>query len=242
MKKFLLKVSIFAAFAFFVQVITPVYVDPFNVFHWEHIRDNGIEPNKNYVKMKYILANPEKFDSFLFGSSRVAAIHTENITGEKCYNMTISTGLPGWHLLNIKTLFRNGIIPKKIYIGVDTVSYTGDYELQSNEPMRCPYEYLDDDIMRFARLYFAPRSALSSLNTTLKFLLNKNSVVTDAEIFYGSSHMNTRLILTGATNAILTLILTAMFIITAAETSRTYLLRWTFSERPQKFAANMAQN
>ena len=49
--------------------------------------------------MKYILANPGKFNSFLFESSRVGAIHTDKINGEKCYNMTLSTGLPGWHLV-----------------------------------------------------------------------------------------------------------------------------------------------
>ena len=183
MKKFLLKVSIFAAFAFVIQVILPIWIDPFNVFHAENIRFQGGDPNKNYVKMKYILANPGKFDSFLFGSSRVGAIHTENITGERCYNMTLSTGLPGWHLLNIKTMFENGIYPKKIYIGVDTVSYTGDYEKQINDPMRCPYEYLRHDIIHFAELYFTGTIVMHSLKTVLHVLPEENTTFS-REIFY----------------------------------------------------------
>ena len=27
-----------------------IAIDPYNVFHWSSVRDNGVEPNKNYVK------------------------------------------------------------------------------------------------------------------------------------------------------------------------------------------------
>ena len=68
MRKFLLKILIFAAYAILISIISSVWADPFNVFNWENVRANGVQPNKNYIKMKYILANPEKYDSFLFGS------------------------------------------------------------------------------------------------------------------------------------------------------------------------------
>ena len=184
MRKFLLKVSIFAAYAVILSVITSIWIDPFNVFHWENIRANGVMPNKNYIKMKYILANPEKFDSFIFGSSRVGAIHTDKITTrEKCYNMIYSTGLPGWHLLNIKTMVENDIHPKKIYIGIDSVSYTGDYDKQINDPMRCPYEYLSDDIIRFMKLYFDSGMVLKSLNTIIRSFSGKIEVI-NTKAFY----------------------------------------------------------
>lgn len=184
MKKFLLKILIFALYALAVSVIIPFSLDPFNVLHWEHIRVNGVEPNKNYIKMKYILANPGKFDSFMFGSSRVGFIHTHKIIGEKCYNMTYSSGLPGWHLLNIKTFLDNGIRPKKIYIGLDWYSYpvSRSYNNQVHDPIRCPYEYLANDTQHFIKLYLDTSAAVKSL--FFKFQSLHGVEIINTETFY----------------------------------------------------------
>ena len=102
MKKFLLRILPFVIYAFILHVVFPVIVDPFNVFHADNIRTNGVELNKNYIKTRYILKHPDRFDSFLFGSSRVGAIHTDKIPGLRTYNMTYSAGLPSEHLANIR--------------------------------------------------------------------------------------------------------------------------------------------
>lgn len=183
MRKFLLKVSIFATYAVFVSIIIPFLVDPFNVFHAERIRINGSESNKNYIKMKYILANPEKYDSFLFGSSRVGMIRTNKIQGENCYNMTSPSVVPAWHLLNIETLLKNNIRPRKIYIGVDSYSYPDDYTKQINDPIGCPYEYLADDTVHFMSLYFNPSLTFRALvNMCYNYI--KGMEKPDVDIFY----------------------------------------------------------
>ena len=74
MRKFLIKISIFLFYSFLLVVAFPYVVDPFNVFHADNIRPSIIEPNKKYIKMKYILKNPNKFNAYMFGSSRVGAI------------------------------------------------------------------------------------------------------------------------------------------------------------------------
>ena len=61
-------------------------IDPYNVFHWSRARDNGVEPNKNYVKTQYVLHHPEQYDTFIFGNSRVGSIDASGI-GDPCYNM-----------------------------------------------------------------------------------------------------------------------------------------------------------
>ena len=63
MKKFLWKICPFILFILVLEIAIPMAVDPYNVFHWRQIRDNGVEPNSNYIKMEYILHNPDKFDS-----------------------------------------------------------------------------------------------------------------------------------------------------------------------------------
>ena len=163
MKKFLLKVSVFIIYALALHIIVPLVIDPFNIFHAENIRDNGIQPNQNYIKMKYILDNPDLYNGFLFGSSRVGALHTDKILGEKVYNLAYPNGLPAEHLANITTFLKNDIKPSVIYIGVDSLSYTEEMSDHIPEHLRCPYEVMRDDKAHFFSLYLNPFVAIRSL-------------------------------------------------------------------------------
>lgn len=179
MKKFLLKVSIFTVYAFIIQVIFPIAVDPFNVFHADNIRPNGVISNSNYIKTRYVLKNPKKFECFLFGSSRVGAIHVDKIREEKCYNMTYSMGMISEHMDNIKTFFANGIRPSKIYIGFDDISLTGKVNERIMSSVYCPYEYIVKNPVHFYSLYLSTKSALFSLPIILSYSGSR-----DNKIFY----------------------------------------------------------
>lgn len=174
MKKFIYKILLFSLFCGIFMTSIPVLIDPYNVFHTDNIRDNGIEPNTNYIKMNYILKNPDKFDAFLFGSSRVGAIHTENISDVNCYNMTYSEGIPQEHLDNLKTLIQHDIIPKRVYLGVDSLSYTMNPREHYTEHSRISYEYAKKHPIAFLSLYLDPNMALKSLKTTKAYTPQPN--------------------------------------------------------------------
>ena len=139
MKIFLKKIAPFVFFILLLEIAIPILSDPYNVFHWRRIRDNGVEPNSNYIKMEYILHNPDKFDSFLFGSSRTGFIDVEKIPDGKWYNMSYSEGLPEEHLENLRELIANGIIPKNVMIGVDNISCLVDPSIHDKQFYRIPY-------------------------------------------------------------------------------------------------------
>lgn len=158
-------------------------IDPFNVMHVFAIRTNGVEPNKNFIKMTYVKENPDKFDSFLMGSSRVGSIHVENIPDAHCYNMTYSEGLPAEHLDNIKSFLDAGIVPRRIYMGVDSHSYTILPETHFEEGIRSSYEYLRAHKWNFAKLYWDPAVVITS--PAFKNLLSGNvSIRTEDDSFY----------------------------------------------------------
>ena len=163
MKRFLLIISVFAVYIAAIHTIFPILVDPFNIFHADSIRDNGIQPNQNYIRTKYILGNKDTYNGFLFGSSRVGAIHTDKIPGAKVYNMAYPNGLPSEHLANIMTFLESGIKPSVIYIGVDSISYTEEMSDHIYEQLRCPYEVLKNDRLLFCRLYLNPAVTMKSL-------------------------------------------------------------------------------
>ena len=171
-KEFVKNFILFLLTIALLSSILCVIIDPFNVFHPMNVRDNGVEPNKNYIKMKYILSEPEKFDAFLFGSSRVGNIHTDTIPGEMCYNMTYSRGTPSDNVLNIRTIFERGLAPKHIYIGVDQSSYIEDFDGHNESELRSAYEYSKEKPLNFWVKYFN----LSSTGTALADIMIPYSI------------------------------------------------------------------
>ncbi len=180
MKKFVIRALIWGAACVAFTLLFCILVDPYNVFHPLDIRDNGVEPDKNYIKMVYILDNPQKFDSYMFGSSRVSSIHTEKLEGEKCYNMTYSSAAVWEHLDNVKTMIADGVNIKKIYVGLDSMSYTMDVRGREDDPMRQSYEYALANPVKFWLDHLDTANTFKSLNTSLKHQSKENF----QEIFY----------------------------------------------------------
>ena len=167
MKKFLWKICPFILFILVLEIAIPMAVDPYNVFHWRQIRDNGVEPNSNYIKMEYILHNPDKFDSFLFGSSRTGFVNVDRIPEGKWYNMSYSEGLPAEHLENLQTMIEHGIIPKNVMIGVDNISCFVNPELHQNQFYRIPYPR--NNKLGFYANYFSIKGVILSLDVILNY-------------------------------------------------------------------------
>lgn len=81
------------------------------------------EPNMRVLNVAYILENKDKYDSFIFGSSRVGNINPFKIKNGSYFNMSYSEGIPKEHLLNIKLFLKEDIKIKNLLIGLDDISY-----------------------------------------------------------------------------------------------------------------------
>ncbi len=167
MKRFFLKLSFLILPIALFFLLTPMLVDPFSVFHRKAVRRNGVEPNENFIKTAHVLDNKDKFDSFIFGSSRVGALHGENIKGYRAYNMTYSFGIPQEHLENIRTFLKAGIKIRMVLINVDEVCCAIDGKEHVTDPMHRPYP-ADGDFLSFYSMYMKPEIVLQSLPIILK--------------------------------------------------------------------------
>ena len=87
----------------------------------QNIYPDGI--NQHMFNPELIFHNPEKFDSFLFGSSRTSVIHVEKIPDGRFYNMSYSLGLPTQHLAILKAFVNRGIKIKHVIIGLDEIAF-----------------------------------------------------------------------------------------------------------------------
>lgn len=166
MKKFVKKCSVYILAIILFSVVFSVTVDPYSIYHYDKIRVHNGECNLRYVKTKYILNNPDKFDSYLFGSSRVGYIHTEqlNSSENRWYNMTYSNALLPEIKETIKTFIKNDIIPQNIMIGIDSVDGSDAYA-HIDDLLRKPYPTTFQDAVRFHLSYMNPAVAFESLFT-----------------------------------------------------------------------------
>jgi hypothetical protein len=99
-----------------------VVVDAYGILRTDFSRQFQL-PNMNYVKISYLIRNTKKYDSLLFGSSRVENIDVKKIANGVYYNMTCPVGLPLEHLENIRFLVKSGMSIKNVMIGLDDFSY-----------------------------------------------------------------------------------------------------------------------
>ncbi len=83
-------------------------------------------PHERFVKVDHVLKNPEKYDSFLFGSSRVSQVPVEAMdraVGGRHYNMTFVSGVVGEYLRVLEIFLDKGIEVKHVVVGVDYFSF-----------------------------------------------------------------------------------------------------------------------
>lgn len=97
--------------------------DMYGVFDKDFTKFRYPYINERYAKMEFLLHEGKgKFDTLILGSSRVKGINPKWILGST-YNLGYSAGLPEDWLRDVKALVEHGVIPKKIYIGIDDFSY-----------------------------------------------------------------------------------------------------------------------
>lgn len=139
MKKFIIKLLVFALILTAILAPVNMIIDPYNIFHYDDPVDNGVEPNKNFIKTKYILHNQDKFDSLVFGSSRAGFLDVSTIPDGRYYDMCYSEGVPAEHVNTLKVLIKGGFVPKNVLVMVDDISCFVDPAMHENMLYRVPY-------------------------------------------------------------------------------------------------------
>lgn len=154
-------------------------VDPYGVF-WNKYNNSPIEPNKRYMKMKYLLNNPDKYNSFIFGSSRVNAINPALINEDNYYNMTYSMGIPKNHYEDIQLMLSKGVNIKNLLVGIDYQALLNNPIISDNDLLRLqpPITFLDKINFFKEYLLFCPTKKF--LNLSLK---NSNQKIDKSNIF-----------------------------------------------------------
>lgn len=171
-----------------VICIFNIHYDTFNIFHWSNIRFTSAESNKNFVKTKYIIKNPDKFNAFIFGSSRVGNIPPDFLPSEVndkklyWYNMTYSEGIPSESLLTLETFLKNGITIKMVVLGFDDIAMYTSIEDHYNQLLRMPYQVFEKNPFSFYKPYLLSIPAVSIIKEINNYHLYEHNL--DRMCFY----------------------------------------------------------
>ncbi|MBQ8698292.1 MAG: hypothetical protein IJ521_04775, partial [Schwartzia sp.] len=84
--------------------------------------------------------NPQKYDAYCFGSSRVGKIDLRKIeNGLRYYNMTYSGGLPGEWLGHLKLFLKHRVTMRQLLLGIDEFSFRNNPKAHETQYLRIPY-------------------------------------------------------------------------------------------------------
>jgi len=158
MKRFfknLVKVSIPVIIGLLLVAVYNYVYDPYGMLRQRSASDL-FQPNQHALKLVYVCKQPFKYDSFLFGSSRIGNIDVSQIKdGNRWYNMTYSMGVPSDHLQDLQYMLEKQVPIKKVAIAIDNYSITYNYRNQTSEPLRKWY-FNEPSIFNFEYLFLNP--------------------------------------------------------------------------------------
>lgn len=125
MKRLIPKIIILAVISVLPLLIYNIAVDPYSVLRKDYKR-MIVCPNERFAKTDFILRNPGKYDSLLFGSSRVSQIPVEVLnrgTGGRWYNMSFISGVVAENLEILKIFIKHKVPIKNVMIALDYFSF-----------------------------------------------------------------------------------------------------------------------
>lgn len=133
------------------------------------------EINGYIFNPEYIIRHPQKFDSFLFGSSLVGTMDMSPVKAGHFFNMSYSQGLPAEHLAIIKLFLQKGIKIRTVLIGLDEFSFSVDPQAHLNQLLRTmhPSASNSNRIIIFSK-YFFRIPQLFELSNGLKLMMKKD--------------------------------------------------------------------
>jgi len=140
--------------------------------------------NERIFNLEYIFRYPNRFDSFLFGSSRTGIINVGKISSNNFYNMSYNGGIPSDHLMIIKAFLRKKIKIKLVVIGLDEFSFSRTPIENESLLLRQMHPYITGkSLAKIFHMYYFRMPQLFELadlkdkllsNEQYRFILDKN--------------------------------------------------------------------
>lgn len=167
--KYLILIFILLTFSI---ALTNAFLDRYGIFKTDYKKQKYL-PNERYVKINYLLKNPNKYDSFIMGSSRAGSLQSKTIKNGKFYILDFPVASPYELLRYLNIFIKNKIKIKTIILCLENDSFKADdypYApiISSKDPLFFYYPENFKQKINFYYRYLALNPLLPSTET-LKF-------------------------------------------------------------------------
>jgi hypothetical protein len=135
-----------------------VAVDPLWYFRGNLVTGVNFPFNERLAKINRILPQVADVDCVILGSSTAALLPEGELTGYRCYNMGVSSGVVSESLMFARYLRARGLKPRLLVVGVDEFDFEGptvppdvpDFIKSGRDPPSFLYTYLSLDALDFS--------------------------------------------------------------------------------------------
>ena len=109
-------------------------VDPLNILHTKFFKQE-YQMNERFMKIEFLKANHKKYNSYMFGSSKIGTTYPKDIEKyiqkSKFYNLTVSSGNLADYIKHLKFFIKEDFKVDNLYLQIDggDMGYYGNSHL-----------------------------------------------------------------------------------------------------------------
>jgi len=166
MKKFYIKL-LFLLIPIISLALYNYILDPYSVLK-KDITKEVITGNYRYIKVKHVLENPNKYNSFLFGSSRANYIDIEKVRSAKFYNLFYGSSTPSQWLYDLNLLLNKNIKIQNIVLALDDFSFKLNQDKKNVDLFFKPYPTTFNESLYFYISYIFAKPNLKIFKLFVK--------------------------------------------------------------------------
>lgn len=151
-----------------VCFIINLMADPLWYWKGNQLTHKNFAFNERISKINLFLQDPDKYDCFIFGSSRTTLLNQHDIEGYTCFNFSFSGGNVFEIIEYSEYLKSLKYYPKLVILGIDGFNFTlkksinnvPDFVLTRRRPPNILKSYLSFDSLKFSKRSFMEESNL----------------------------------------------------------------------------------
>lgn len=114
--------AVLALSSFGILILSNFIIDPFNIFQ-TGIFKRHFQKNERYLKIEFLKNNKNRFNTYLFGSSRIGttdpSVIETYLPGSKAYNMSVSAANLQDYIRHLKYFIKNSYPVHTVYLQLD---------------------------------------------------------------------------------------------------------------------------
>jgi hypothetical protein len=159
-------------FIFSITASVNYTVDPFDIFHTSILKHQN-QLNERFAKVEFLDKNNKKFNSYMFGSSRIGTTFPSTveqyIPNSKFYNFTVASANLYDYLMHLKYLIKKGYPIDNLYLQLD-IENMNQYGKFENIYYKKLHPYVLDESL----LWFYTQHLIGIFPMNIKGKINKN--------------------------------------------------------------------